>query len=454
TFAPPRPDGVVRALALSPDGRVLYLGGDFDGLITADGAVVNRPHVAALDAATGALSDWDPPRDTGGRYYGHAGTPDKSRAGGVYAIAPSADGTTVHVGGTFLSWAGHSGIVSLDAATARPTPWQARIDRPVFGLARSSDGHTFYAAAGGAGGAMYAFRPHGARGRLAGEDRRRRRGGGGDRHRRLRPRPLRQHRPARLELLAVLPRRHGPGAPLGLRPHREDRGLEPGGQHADRSLRRRRRRRPRLRRGRVHQGGRRAPRRVRGVLRDALIGLRVEAGRPAPEAPGGTRPERRVAAPVVEVPAGAAARRPHRAGHGPLDAGVPGGLGVVADLDDVARPAEVADGVEDIGDLRLDHEHLGAVAEAGVGADEQEQVGEAGHRRPLVGPHAAGPVPLQGLAAPAGDPVGDGDVGHVEARPEDDRVDRVFAAVGGHHRPGPDLGHAGGDEVDVGLRQG
>jgi len=161
TFAPPRPDGVVRALALSPDGRVLYLGGDFDGLITADGAVVNRPHVAALDAATGALSDWDPPRDTGGRYYGHAGTPDKSRAGGVYAIAPSADGTTVHVGGTFLSWAGHSGIVSLDAATARPTPWQARIDRPVFGLARSSDGHTFYAAAGGAGGAMYAFRPHG-----------------------------------------------------------------------------------------------------------------------------------------------------------------------------------------------------------------------------------------------------------------------------------------------------
>jgi hypothetical protein len=35
------------------------------------------------------------------------------------------------------------------------------VDRPVFGLTSSSDGHTFYAAAGGAGGLMVAFRPHG-----------------------------------------------------------------------------------------------------------------------------------------------------------------------------------------------------------------------------------------------------------------------------------------------------
>ncbi len=166
TFTPPRPDGVVRALALSPDGKVLYVGGDFSGLAIADGTVVDRPHVAALDAATGALTDWLPPRDTGGRYYGQTGRVDRSRAGGVYAIAPSADGTTVHVGGTFLAWGGHSGLVSLDAATARPTPWQAKIDRPVFGLTRSSDGHTFYAAAGGAGGRMIAFRPHGPPGGL------------------------------------------------------------------------------------------------------------------------------------------------------------------------------------------------------------------------------------------------------------------------------------------------
>ena len=161
TFTPPNVDGVVRALALSPDGGVLYVGGDFGQLTTANGTVENRPHLAALDAATGALLPWTPPADAGGRYYGHTGTRDKSRPGGVYAIAPSADGTTVHVGGTFLSFGGHSGIVSLDAATGQPTPWQAKLDRPVFALTRSSDGHTFYAATGGTGGRLYAFRPHG-----------------------------------------------------------------------------------------------------------------------------------------------------------------------------------------------------------------------------------------------------------------------------------------------------
>ena len=148
-FAPPIVDGVVRALALSPDGRVLYVGGDFSQLTVADGTAAERPHIAALDAATGALLSWLPPQDAGGRYYGHTGTRDKTRSGGVYAIAPSADGTTVHVGGTFLAFGGRSGLVSLDAATGQPTPWQAKIDRPVFSLTRGPDGHTFYAAAGG-----------------------------------------------------------------------------------------------------------------------------------------------------------------------------------------------------------------------------------------------------------------------------------------------------------------
>jgi outer membrane protein assembly factor BamB len=161
TFVPPTVDGVVRVLALSPDGKVLYVGGDFSALTAADGTVENRPHLAALDAATGGLIPWLPPDDTGGRYSGHTGTKDRTRPGGVYAIAPSADGTTVHVGGTFLSFGGHSGLVSLDAATGQPTPWQTEVDRPVFGLTRGSDGHTFYAAAGGEGGRLIAFRPHG-----------------------------------------------------------------------------------------------------------------------------------------------------------------------------------------------------------------------------------------------------------------------------------------------------
>lgn len=161
TFAPPRLDAVVRALALSPDGSVLYVGGDFSQLTAADGSVATRPHLAALDASTGALLDWLPPKDAGGRYYGHTGTKDKTRPGGVHAIAASADGTTVHAGGTFLSFGGRSGLVSLDAATGQPTPWQAKIDRPVFALTRGRDGHTLYAATGGEGGRLYAFRPHG-----------------------------------------------------------------------------------------------------------------------------------------------------------------------------------------------------------------------------------------------------------------------------------------------------
>jgi hypothetical protein len=161
TFTPPTLDGVVRALALSPDGSQLYVGGDFTELTAPDGTVEDRPHIAALDAATGSLSAWLPPKDAGGRYYGHTGTRDKTRSGGVYAIAPSADGTTVHVGGTFLAFGGRSGLVSLDAATGQATPWQTKVDRPVFGLTRGSDGHTFYAAAGGAGGRLIAFRPHG-----------------------------------------------------------------------------------------------------------------------------------------------------------------------------------------------------------------------------------------------------------------------------------------------------
>jgi outer membrane protein assembly factor BamB len=160
-FAPPALDGVVRALGLSPDGSVLYVGGDFTAVTAADGTVETRPHLAALDAATGRLAAWVPPDDPGGRYYGQTGVKDESRPGGVYAIAPSGDGTTVHVGGTFLAFGGRSGLVSLDAATGQPTPWQAKVDRPICGLTLSHDGRTFYAAAGGAGGRLYAFRPHG-----------------------------------------------------------------------------------------------------------------------------------------------------------------------------------------------------------------------------------------------------------------------------------------------------
>ena len=212
-----------------------------------------------------------PPEDAGGRYYGHTGVKDKTRPGGVYAIAPSADGTTVHVGGTFLSFGGRSGLVSLDAATGQPTPWQAKIDRPVFGLTPGRDGHTFYAATGGTGGRLVAFRPHGP---PEGTWQVKTDGDNlavvetattvyliGHYDNIVQP---------ELRLLPVLPRRDHPGAPLGLRPQRQDPGLEPDGQHSDRAVHRHRRRPAPVRGRRVHEDQRRPPRRFRRLLRHSL----------------------------------------------------------------------------------------------------------------------------------------------------------------------------------------
>lgn len=54
---------------------------------------------------------------------------------------------------------------------------------------------------------------------------------------------------------------------------------------------------------------------------------RVEASRPAPEAEGRRRPDVDVATVLVQVPAPAAARGPHRAGAHRLDLGGVGVLG-------------------------------------------------------------------------------------------------------------------------------
>jgi hypothetical protein len=215
----PTADGSVRALAVSADGRRLYVGGDFNAigggaarnlaaLDLATGALdpsfdlprVNsgvrtvalagnrlyaggnftvitvragrpgagdhsRPQVAAFDATSGALvRDWVPPANTGGRYFGHEGVALEDGTDGlVHDIAVSADGRTVHVAGDFLHFGGRSGIISLDAADGRPTAWQAQTDRPVFALAISpADGRTLYTATGGKGGRLWRFDPGGS----------------------------------------------------------------------------------------------------------------------------------------------------------------------------------------------------------------------------------------------------------------------------------------------------
>jgi len=161
TFVPAIPNGPVRALALSPDGRRLYIGGAFDSVSTPAGPVPRPAHLAALDAATGALvAEWAPPPDRGGAYTGQTGRPTEGVVAVVNALAASSDGARVYAGGTFVDLGGRSGLVSLSAADGVLTPWQPEMERPVNSIAQSStDGKSIYVATGGFGGEIQAFDP-------------------------------------------------------------------------------------------------------------------------------------------------------------------------------------------------------------------------------------------------------------------------------------------------------
>jgi hypothetical protein len=152
--------GRIESIALS--GNRLYVGGDFANVKGPNGQLVPRNKVAALDATTGALVlDWVPPPLGPGRYMGHTGTPTPDApAGHVLALAVPADGSRVYAAGNFLDLGGRGGMVVLDAATGAALPQQWSVDRPVFDLTVwPGDGTTVFAATGGPGGRIYAFRP-------------------------------------------------------------------------------------------------------------------------------------------------------------------------------------------------------------------------------------------------------------------------------------------------------
>jgi hypothetical protein len=151
--------GRVFSIALS--GNRLFVGGDFAQVGVPGGTAVNRNTVAALDAATGTVLDWTPPPLGPGRYIGHTGTPTPDAPSGyTFAVAVPADGSRVYVGGNFLDMGGQGGMVVLDGATGAALPQQWTIDRPVFDLTVwPGDGTTVFAATGGPGGRIYAFRP-------------------------------------------------------------------------------------------------------------------------------------------------------------------------------------------------------------------------------------------------------------------------------------------------------
>jgi hypothetical protein len=121
----PGVNGSVRALAVS--GSTVYVGGSFTGV-----GNQFRFSIAAVDAATGWVTPWNPSA-TGCGFWGCS----------VYALGVS--GSTVYAGGTFTSIGGQARnyIAALDAGTGQATPWNPSADGLVQVLAVS--GSTIYA---------------------------------------------------------------------------------------------------------------------------------------------------------------------------------------------------------------------------------------------------------------------------------------------------------------------
>jgi fibronectin type 3 domain-containing protein len=183
----PSLNGEVYALAASPDGTRIYVGGVFT---TVDG--LSRPRLVALEAATGAVSSsWRPKAPNGsvralalggGRIYAgggftKVGTEVRTRLAAfdattaaldpgwqpapdalVLTLAVSADGSRVVAGGDLTSVSGVSRgkVVALDAVTgAVDANWRPDPGQRVFGVAVKGD--TVYAAVGGSINSLFAW---------------------------------------------------------------------------------------------------------------------------------------------------------------------------------------------------------------------------------------------------------------------------------------------------------
>jgi Concanavalin A-like lectin/glucanases superfamily len=159
----PQLDGEVRALAVSPNGKTLYVGGGFTHITTAAAGPVFRERLAAFSTVTGALrTSWQPtansmvlsiapsPRSGSpiylgggftsldGQARGHAGAVDRRGRlrpwapdlnGSVTSVAVAPNKSRVLVGGYFSAINGvtQQAIGSTDPATGASEPWAATI---------------------------------------------------------------------------------------------------------------------------------------------------------------------------------------------------------------------------------------------------------------------------------------------------------------------------------------
>ncbi len=122
--------GPVEALAASPDGGTLYVGGDFTAVGGTARRRLARPYLAAL-STDGAVLGWDPRADAS-----------------VRALA--LDGGRLYAAGDFHNIGGRAQrtIAALDPASAADSGWHPQATCPGLGLTVASG--TVYLACGGA----------------------------------------------------------------------------------------------------------------------------------------------------------------------------------------------------------------------------------------------------------------------------------------------------------------
>jgi hypothetical protein len=179
-------DGAVRALALSSDATVLYVGGDFRNItVTADQVVTTaqRSHLASLagGAAATRVLPWDPNADdivrslalddakgllyVGGDFTSIGGLPRRGLAAlGVASLQATTwdpqvagtrvdslllSGNTLYVGGSFSAVGGaprnNLAAIDLTKNSGGATVWDPDVNGEVLSLALTADGLRLYA---------------------------------------------------------------------------------------------------------------------------------------------------------------------------------------------------------------------------------------------------------------------------------------------------------------------
>jgi PQQ-like domain len=113
-------------------GDKVYLAGAFTQITDTDGTSFSRNNLAALDAATGRVTSWNP----------SATNPNNPTKSSVRSMALSSDGTRLFVGGAFTRVGGvpRSRLAAINPLTgAVDGGWNASADRPVHALVVSGN---------------------------------------------------------------------------------------------------------------------------------------------------------------------------------------------------------------------------------------------------------------------------------------------------------------------------